>query len=72
MPVCRTLPQAPQKSAAYEETSKNVYANVMYEPNFSNAGTKYNCPPNNKNIYTWVSSPRAIYNTKKFVKTQMR
>lgn len=71
MPVCRTLPHPPIKSATYDETPKNIYSNVMYEPNFGNAGVKYNCPPN-KNVYTWVSSPRAIYNTKKFVKTQMR
>lgn len=69
MPVCRTFPpQPPPKCPEYEEPPKS-YSNVMYEPNFGNIGMKSKCPTN-KNIYTWVSSPRAMYNRRKIVKPQ--
>lgn len=41
----------------------------LLEPNFPDTAVKWNrttCPPC-KGVYTWISSPRAMYNNRKMI-----
>ncbi len=53
------------------ELKKDV---LLLEPNFpQNAGVRWNksYPPNCKGIYTWTSTPRALYQNKKLARDHM-
>lgn len=66
---CTSQHHPTKKNLSCSDISQKHLSNLL-EPDFPRANVKWNktvCPPC-KGVYTWVSSPRAMYNNRKMVK----
>lgn len=60
------------KKSSTADTNKQQLSQLL-EPDFPEHVVKWNkavCPPC-KGVYTWISSPRAMYNNRKMIKLQI-
>lgn len=71
MPTC----SGPRMSKLEPETSTEMKKDVLQLDFPQNAGVRWNknCPPPNqyKGIYTWTSTPRALYQNRKLIRENL-